>query len=193
MPRDYREPVGRRNAPMADRFCVFELSFYFDGMFQATMRVYLWDLVDEGIDDVLDRLKGEAGITGICGAAGVPADRAVAASQGGFAADLPLARRRAVSAARRVLCEYAFAARRRRVAAQEQPAARRGGGVRQARDDAARRDQLLSLAGYGREVSLRGGEGRFRRRECRPSLSRQPRCAAVPSVINQGIAGRLCG
>lgn len=29
------------------------------------MRCNLWDLVDEGIDDVLDRLKGEAGITGI--------------------------------------------------------------------------------------------------------------------------------
>jgi hypothetical protein len=34
-------------------------------MFQATMRCNLWDLVDEGIDEVLDRLKGEAGITGI--------------------------------------------------------------------------------------------------------------------------------
>ncbi len=34
-------------------------------MFQATMRCHLWDLVDERIDDVLDRLKGEAGITGI--------------------------------------------------------------------------------------------------------------------------------
>lgn len=34
-------------------------------MFQTNLWCYLWDLVDEGIDDVLDRLKGEAGATGI--------------------------------------------------------------------------------------------------------------------------------
>jgi hypothetical protein len=34
-------------------------------MFQTNMWTYLWDLVDEGIDDALDRLKGEAGATGI--------------------------------------------------------------------------------------------------------------------------------
>ncbi|UCD28558.1 MAG: hypothetical protein JSV03_15990 [Planctomycetota bacterium] len=34
-------------------------------MFQTNMWCYLWDLVDEGIDKVLDRLQGEAGITGI--------------------------------------------------------------------------------------------------------------------------------
>jgi len=33
--------------------------------FQANITCYLWDLEDEGIDDVLDRVKGEAGITGI--------------------------------------------------------------------------------------------------------------------------------
>lgn len=35
-------------------------------MFQTNLYCYLWDLVDEGIDEVLARLKGEAGITGIC-------------------------------------------------------------------------------------------------------------------------------
>jgi hypothetical protein len=34
-------------------------------MFQTNVTCYLWDLVDEGIDAVLDRLKGEAGVTGI--------------------------------------------------------------------------------------------------------------------------------
>ncbi|NWG32780.1 MAG: hypothetical protein HXY29_15000 [Rhodocyclaceae bacterium] len=34
-------------------------------MFQTNLTCYLWDLVDEGIEDVLDRLKGEAGIRGI--------------------------------------------------------------------------------------------------------------------------------
>lgn len=34
-------------------------------MFHVSVQCYLWDLVDEGIDDVLDRLKGEAGATGI--------------------------------------------------------------------------------------------------------------------------------
>jgi len=34
-------------------------------MFQTNMWCYLWDLVDEGIDEVLARLQGEAGITGI--------------------------------------------------------------------------------------------------------------------------------
>ena len=34
-------------------------------MFQVNLWCYLWDLVDEGIDQVLDRLKGEAGATGI--------------------------------------------------------------------------------------------------------------------------------
>ena len=34
-------------------------------MFQTNLWCYLWDLVDEGVDDVLDRLKGEAGATGI--------------------------------------------------------------------------------------------------------------------------------
>ena len=34
-------------------------------MFQTNVWCYLWDLVDEGIDGVLDRLKGEAGATGI--------------------------------------------------------------------------------------------------------------------------------
>ncbi len=33
--------------------------------FQTYLWCYLWDLVDEGIDEVLDRLKGEAGVTGI--------------------------------------------------------------------------------------------------------------------------------
>lgn len=33
--------------------------------FDTRMECYLWDLLDEGIDDVLDRLKGEAGVTGI--------------------------------------------------------------------------------------------------------------------------------
>lgn len=36
------------------------------GMFQADMECHLWDLVDEGIEEVLDRLKGEAGVTGVC-------------------------------------------------------------------------------------------------------------------------------
>ncbi len=34
-------------------------------MFQSNLWCYLWDLVDEGIDDTLDRLIGEAGVTGI--------------------------------------------------------------------------------------------------------------------------------
>jgi hypothetical protein len=34
-------------------------------MFQTNMWCYLWDLVDEGMDKVLDRLQGEAGVTGI--------------------------------------------------------------------------------------------------------------------------------
>ncbi len=34
-------------------------------MFQINLWCYLWDLVDERIDEVLDRLKGEAGATGI--------------------------------------------------------------------------------------------------------------------------------
>jgi hypothetical protein len=34
-------------------------------MFQTNLWTYLWDLVDEGIDEALDRLKGEAGVTGI--------------------------------------------------------------------------------------------------------------------------------
>lgn len=34
-------------------------------MFQTNLWCYLWDLVDEGVDEVLDRLKGEAGATGI--------------------------------------------------------------------------------------------------------------------------------
>lgn len=34
-------------------------------MFQTNMWTYLWDLVDEGIEETLDRLKGEAGVTGI--------------------------------------------------------------------------------------------------------------------------------
>jgi len=34
-------------------------------VFQTSIQCYLWDLHDEGIDDVLDRLKGEAGVTGI--------------------------------------------------------------------------------------------------------------------------------
>src|SRR5690349_13438156 len=34
-------------------------------MFHISMNCYPWDLVDEGIDAVLDRLKGEAGVTGI--------------------------------------------------------------------------------------------------------------------------------
>lgn len=34
-------------------------------MFQTNMWTYLWDLVDEGIDQALDRLKGEAGVTGV--------------------------------------------------------------------------------------------------------------------------------
>ncbi|MBP7937921.1 MAG: hypothetical protein KA354_25070 [Phycisphaerae bacterium] len=34
-------------------------------MFRTNLWCYLWDLVDEGIGDVLDRLKGEAGATGI--------------------------------------------------------------------------------------------------------------------------------
>jgi len=34
-------------------------------MFQTTLWCYLWDLVDEGIDEVLDRLKGQAGVTAI--------------------------------------------------------------------------------------------------------------------------------
>lgn len=34
-------------------------------MFQINMWTYLWDLVDEDIDEALDRLKGEAGLTGI--------------------------------------------------------------------------------------------------------------------------------
>ncbi|UCD27838.1 MAG: hypothetical protein JSV03_12130, partial [Planctomycetota bacterium] len=34
-------------------------------MFQTNMWCYMWDLVDEGIDEVLDRLLGEAGVTGI--------------------------------------------------------------------------------------------------------------------------------
>ncbi len=33
--------------------------------FQTHLWCYLWDLVDEGIDGVLDRLQGEAGVTGI--------------------------------------------------------------------------------------------------------------------------------
>lgn len=33
--------------------------------FEASLDCYLWDLVDEGIDDVLDRIKGETGATGI--------------------------------------------------------------------------------------------------------------------------------
>src|SRR5262249_48576048 len=43
-------------------------------MFQATMCCNLWDLVDEGIDTVLDRLKGEAGITGISVPLSCPVD-----------------------------------------------------------------------------------------------------------------------
>ncbi len=35
------------------------------GQFQINLWCYPWDLVDEGIDDVLDRLRGEAGVTGI--------------------------------------------------------------------------------------------------------------------------------
>ena len=34
-------------------------------MFQTNLWCYLWDLVDEGIDPVLDRLQGEAGATGV--------------------------------------------------------------------------------------------------------------------------------
>jgi len=34
-------------------------------VFQTNLYCYLWDLVDEGIEQVLDQLKGEAGITGI--------------------------------------------------------------------------------------------------------------------------------
>jgi len=34
-------------------------------VFQTNLYCYLWDLVDEGIEPVLDRLKGEAGVTGI--------------------------------------------------------------------------------------------------------------------------------
>lgn len=35
-------------------------------MFQTYVACYLWDLVDEGIDTVLDRLVGETGATGVC-------------------------------------------------------------------------------------------------------------------------------
>ena len=34
-------------------------------MFQTLVSCYLWDLVDEGIEEVLDRLQGEAGATGV--------------------------------------------------------------------------------------------------------------------------------
>ncbi|HPD30200.1 MAG TPA: hypothetical protein PLL20_09415 [Phycisphaerae bacterium] len=34
-------------------------------MFEVNMWTYPWDLVDEGIDRALDRLKGEAGVTGV--------------------------------------------------------------------------------------------------------------------------------
>lgn len=33
--------------------------------FEVNLDCFLWDLVDEGIDDVLDRIKGETGVTGI--------------------------------------------------------------------------------------------------------------------------------
>mgnify|MGYP005863561923 CR=1 FL=1 len=33
--------------------------------FEINLWCYPWDLVDEGIDRVLDRLQGEAGVTGV--------------------------------------------------------------------------------------------------------------------------------
>lgn len=41
-------------------------------MFQANLWCYLWDLVDEGVENVLDRVKGEAGVTGVSVAVGCP-------------------------------------------------------------------------------------------------------------------------
>jgi len=35
-------------------------------MLETSLECYLWDLVDEGIDDVLDRLQGEVGVSGVC-------------------------------------------------------------------------------------------------------------------------------
>jgi hypothetical protein len=41
-------------------------------MFATNVSCYLWDLVDEGIDDVLDRLRGETGATGVSVAVSCP-------------------------------------------------------------------------------------------------------------------------
>ena len=35
-------------------------------MFQANMICHLWDLLDEGVEEVLDRLQGELGVSGVC-------------------------------------------------------------------------------------------------------------------------------
>lgn len=42
-------------------------------MLELNMVCYPWDLVDEGVDAVLDRLKGETGLTGVCVPVCVPA------------------------------------------------------------------------------------------------------------------------
>src|SRR5690606_2405053 len=33
--------------------------------FQTNLSSYLWDLVDEGIDEALDRIQGQTGVTGL--------------------------------------------------------------------------------------------------------------------------------
>ena len=33
---------------------------------QAIVGCYLWDLLDEGVESVVDRLTGEIGATGVC-------------------------------------------------------------------------------------------------------------------------------
>ncbi len=35
------------------------------GGFEVNLECFLWDLVDEGIEDALDRIKGETGVTGV--------------------------------------------------------------------------------------------------------------------------------
>ena len=42
-------------------------------MLRAFMAVYPWDLADEGLEGVLDRLRGEVGLTGLSLWVGAPA------------------------------------------------------------------------------------------------------------------------